>query len=79
MRRTADCSMPCSVLGGCAAPARGCACCTRQAMENSRSDIPEVRQAANQVVHCKCFDKNCANYTHFKEVCKKHKIDLSKY
>jgi hypothetical protein len=65
------------IRGGCAAPARGCAACVRQAMENEESDISEVRRAANKVVHCKCFDQQCAKYKNFLAVCKKHNVDTN--
>eukprot|EP00951_Prasinocladus_malaysianus_P011572 scaffold85546_cov16-Prasinocladus_malaysianus.AAC.1 len=65
--------------GGCAAMDRGCAACIRQAMENEKSDIPAVRRAANKAVHCKCFDKNCANAKAFIDVCKANKINPFKY
>jgi hypothetical protein len=63
----------------CAAPARGCAACVRQAMENANNDIQEVRRAANKVVHCKCFDLNCQKYKTFLAACKKHNIDTSDF
>jgi stage III sporulation protein SpoIIIAA len=60
----------------CRVPERGCAACVRQAMANENNDIAEVRQAANQVVHCECFEDPCNTFNTFKSVCKKHGISL---
>lgn len=60
--------------GGCGEGERGCAAYVRQAMKNRDSDVKEVRQAANAVIHCECMDAGCKKYKKFVDVAKKHGV-----